>query len=678
MRNIITHKLERTDIEVKKHIKSFAALCSMAMVFSIFSCAVFADGPATIDQGFIDRNGGKLPETRGTYTLSEDIAVSDTAQIAEDLANIAIDLNGHTITYSGSGSMYIVGKTTQTEVVADNVVLTISNGSITTAAGYTGGGSTDYWISSTMCTTPDDGRGGCFLLQYGSTLNLNAVAISNFKSVDEGGAIHVGNGSKLYMNGGSITGCSSANGGAVSVHCSSKGRTSVIDGVTYNICGKAEISGATISGNTASAMGGGIKVLRGDLVLADCVITDNTCKGSGANGGGGVGISNSTNNAENIAIKGNVQIHGNHSTHGADRADLFFSNVKTIHLADDLDAASQIYFGCQTWSKNDQYFKIDGHSYDLSSFISANSANPVTYNSSNDAIMAIIAPKITGYSVSLDGRILFAPEIDLQSYADANTSVTYSYEYTKTGKAATTVSGTVAFSELKKKGNNYTLQIPVKPSCLTAPIQITVNYGTNGDSISDTRTVEQYAQSIAKGNNVKNKEIAEALLIYGGYAQVQLKINTSKLPKVSGVDFNSSFDDNIQGTAYTVTNDPNNAYYGASVSFLSEVSVKMYFKKSVLGDTAPDMTVAYASGGSETITGKANGGYYEYVISGPSGTGFAATQYDASFDFSIGSDISGSYSVDTYLKAIKNSSTSSEAMKNLAEAYYNFALKCLA
>ena len=104
LRNIIAHKLE-----VKKHMKAFAALCSLAMVFSIFSCAVFADGPATIDQGFIDGNGGKLPETAGTYTLTEDIAVSDTAQIAVDLANIAIDLNGHTITYSGSGSMYVVG-----------------------------------------------------------------------------------------------------------------------------------------------------------------------------------------------------------------------------------------------------------------------------------------------------------------------------------------------------------------------------------------------------------------------------------------------------------------------------------------------------------------------------------------------------------------------------------------
>ncbi|MBR5057708.1 MAG: hypothetical protein IKX04_04005, partial [Clostridiales bacterium] len=285
---------------MKKHIKSFAALCSLAMVFSIFSCAVFADGPATIDQGFINGNGGKLPETAGSYTLTEDIAVSDTAQIAEDSANIAIDLNGHTITYSGSGSMYIVGKTTQTEVVADNVNLTISNGAITTAAGYTGGGSTDYWISNTMCTTPDVGRGGCFLLQYGSTLNLNDVAISNFKSTNEGGAIHVGNGSQLYMNGGSITGCSSANGGAVSVHCSSKGRSYKINGVTYDICGTAEIKGTTISGNSATTYGGGIRILRADILLEDCVVTDNT-----APDGGGVEISNNTNNAENITIKGN-------------------------------------------------------------------------------------------------------------------------------------------------------------------------------------------------------------------------------------------------------------------------------------------------------------------------------------------------------------------------------------
>ena len=65
-----------------------------------------------------------------------------------------------------------------------------------------------------------------------------------------------------------------------------------------------------------------------------------------------------------------------------------------------------------------------------------------------------------------------------------------------------------------------------------------------------------------------------------------------------------------------------------------------------------------------------------YTIKGPSGTGFSAAQYDSEFSYSVG-DVSGNYSIYTYLKAVKNNSTS-DAMKNLAEAYYNFALKCQA
>ena len=434
------------DTEVKKHIKAFAAFCSMAMVFSIFSCAVFADGPATIDQGFIDGNGGKLPETAGTYTLTEDIAVSDTAQIAEDSANIAIDLNGHTITYSGSGSMYIVGKTTKTEVVADNVNLTISNGAITTGNGYTSSGSADYWISSTFCTKPDEGRGGCFLLQYGSTLNLNDVNISNFHAADEGGAIQVGNGSHLYMNGGSITGCSAKSGGAVAVHCSSKGRSSKINGVTYDICGTAEIKGTTISGNSATAYGGGIRILRADILLEDCIVTDNT-----APDGGGVEISNSTNNAENITIKGNIQITGNHGKNGSSaKADLYFTNVRSIKLVGDLDPASEIKFDSAAWEASYQFFQINGKSYDPDSIICTDADHPIYHNTENDAIMAVVAPKFTGYSVTLDGRIQFIPQINLESYADANTTVTYSYEYTKTGKATTTVSKTLLSTNLPR------------------------------------------------------------------------------------------------------------------------------------------------------------------------------------------------------------------------------------
>ena len=665
------------DIEVKKHMKAFAAICSMAMIFSIFSASVLAEDPATgggnITQETINADGGKLPVTSGTYTLTEDVSVSDTAQIETDRAVITIDLNGHTITYSGSGSMYIVGKVTSSAVVANNVNLTINNGAITTGNGYTSSGSADYWISSTFCTNPDEGRGGCFLLQYGSTLNLNDVNISNFHAADEGGAIHVGNGSHLYMNGGSITGCSAKSGGAVAVHCSSKGRSYKINGVTYDICGTAEIKGTTISGNSATTYGGGIRILRADILLEDCVVTDNT-----APDGGGVEISNGTNNAENITIKGNIQITGNHGKNGSSaKADLYFTTVRSIKLVGDLDPASEIKFNSAAWEASYQFFQINGKSYDPDSIICTDADHPIYHNTEKDAIMAVVAPKFTGYAVSLDGRILFTPTINLESYADANTTVTYSYEYTKEGKSATTISKTLSFSELTKVSGNYTFQIPVKPSCLTAPITVTVNYGTDGKSVSETKTVEAYAQALTKSGSDKNKEIAKALLIYGGYAQVQLKINTSKLPKVTGVDFNSSFDGSLEAAAYTVTSDPSKAYYGASVSFLSEVNVKLYFKKSVLGDTAPEMTVNYGSG-SETIQGTPNGNYYEYVIKGPAGTGFAATQFNVPFDFSIGSDISGSYSVETYLKATKNNTNASAAMKNLAEAYNNFALKCLA
>ena len=99
------------DTEVKKHLKAFAALCSLAMVFSIFSASALASDPKLIeiDQAYITDHGNKMPTERGDYILAEDISVSDTAQISEDRAVLSINLNGHTITYSGSGSVYIVG-----------------------------------------------------------------------------------------------------------------------------------------------------------------------------------------------------------------------------------------------------------------------------------------------------------------------------------------------------------------------------------------------------------------------------------------------------------------------------------------------------------------------------------------------------------------------------------------
>jgi hypothetical protein len=63
-----------------------------------------------------------------------------------------------------------------------------------------------------------------------------------------------------------------------------------------------------------------------------------------------------------------------------------------------------------------------------------------------------------------------------------------------------------------------------------------------------------------------------------------------------------------------------------------------------------------------------------YTIKGLDGKGFAATAYDTAFTYSVGS-YSGSYSIADYLKAVKNNANADPMMKDLAEAYYNFAEK---
>lgn len=683
--------------EVKKHIKAFATLCSLAMVFSIFSASVLADDPVTgggaITQATIDDNGGKMPVIAGNYTLDGDVNVSDTAQIEVSDTVITIDLAGHTITYFGSGSMYIVGKVTPLnngqsgQIDAGNVQLTICDsvggGKITTGDGYTGGGSTDVWVSrkdtnnSSAKFGTNTGRGGCILIQYSSKFTLSGGTINGFKANDEGGAVQVSNGAEFVMTGGAITNCSAKNGGGVAVHTASKGRTSSLNDVDFNIAGKATITGGTISGNHATENGGGVRVLRGDFYLGSCKITGNSANGTGDNGGGGLSV-HKADFTQYLEIVGNPQIYKN-TGKDADRNNLFFYKSAAFTLTSNMDSTADIHFGAKSMDTGAQYFKVGTYSYDLSSFTCDNISYEPYYNSSKKAVMVkkLVVPSVAGSRVSVGGNIELKPQVNFGTYDDDNASVSYSYSYTKNGKT-TTRTNSFTKAQLTKVGSNYEFSIPVESACMTAPIEITITYGTEGDTVTKTVSIEQYVKGMladTTGTYTQGqKDVAEALLIYGGYAQVQLGIYADQLPDI-GVDFSQAYTSGLQGAAYTITKDTNNAYYGVSVSFLTNTEIKMYFKKSVLGDTAPSMVI---DGYSEPIAAKESGSYYVYVVKGASGNGFPATQYDVSFNFSIGEDISGSYSVETYLKAIKNNDNSSAAMKNLAEAYNNFAQKCIA
>jgi hypothetical protein len=203
---------------------------------------------------------------------------------------------------------------------------------------------------------------------------------------------------------------------------------------------------------------------------------------------------------------------------------------------------------------------------------------------------------------------------------------------------------------------------------MTAPITITLSCEGH-DKVYKT-TVEDVANASVSINS-SYADLVKALLTYGGYAQKQLNINTNKLPVVSGVDFDTVPDYGLTTATYSPASDPDSAFKRGNVSFLSKTEVKFRFLKSALGDTAPAMTVTYA-GGTKTVQGEVSGNYVIYTIKGADEAGFVASRYNESFSFSVGS-VSGEYSIYTYLQVING--TGSQPMKNLAQAYYNFAIE---
>ena len=713
---------------MKKFTKAIATFCAMAMVVSVFSATVFAEEgqnteeeqpqtqaveqpaveaePAAeqeqtpeadpdsvlfanglITQDDIDANGGKMPETAGTYTLVENVTVPNSAQISAAGSNVTIDLAGYTITYSGTDNLYTVGLVEEATVngkasvlVHGNIVLTIkdsgSTGKIVASNTTTGG--VDHWISIDSnypkYGTEPGHRGGCILVQNSCTFKLEGGTISGFHSQSDGGAIHVSNGGHCEMSGGRITDCHSDSlkpnddgAGAISCHCTSKG-TSIGNALlktsedeeavvtTISLKGSLKITGGKID-NCSGKQGGAVRVLRGDLEISGGIIENN----SGLNGGGVLFQSASKGT---FKISGNPVISGNSSTGEEKKANVWLNDGATITLYGNLDSSAKIEFG--TSNVNSNVFNTNGNTYSIDSFVSNHSGYYAYASGNNIKLKQGSLPKVSGYIIGIGGEILFKAYVNFDTASQSDVSINYTYSYTKVGSSEVVINKDVTEFNSDSKGTFFV--IPVELACMTAPITITLSYG--GYDKVYTTTVEDVAkQSITYDSSYE--DLVNALLTYGGYAQVQLKINTGKLPSVDGVNFAEAPDFGLSSKTYAPETDPDRAFGGSNVSFLSQTEIKLRFSKSALGDTAPTMTVNYAEG-SKTVEAVEAGNYYVYTLKGYDGAGFKASKYNVSFGYSVG-NVSGEYSVYTYLQAICGSGT--QPMKNLAQAYYNFAVE---
>ncbi len=680
---------------MKKFKKTIALICSMALLFSVFSASVLADGQNgeggnnaiegntsevfELNQAYIDAHGGHMPVVAGSYELVENITVSEETRVETENAHITIDLKGHTITHTSIKSMYILGKvrgtagdlsgSTSTTSPVDpancvtGVILTINDsvgGGTITGAAPNGKGSLDYWINSTGVGTNKE-RGGCVLIQRGNKMILNGGTITNFEAGDEGGAICASNASEFVMNGGTIKNCHAAYGGAISGQGSSAA-TGQDGNPTKAII---TINGGTISDNSAS-IGGGIRICRCNLSISDAVVTGNSATKRGG------GIDALYKNESTVSIHGSLKVYGNTCTDEniGEASSNFYVNSQgdrsegvfyTLALDGDLSADANICFGVSDVARFPKLLEVNGHKYDMSTL----HCDMEGYNVyEKDGFVQIINTDIQ-YSVGIGGEITLLVRVKLSGSNAANAYVEASYEYTKNGSTKSKSVNVDIDDAKSNSGDYYTFAIPVESACMTAPIEISVHAGDN--VITDSGiTIEKYAK-VVKDQYSQYADLCDALLIFGGYAQVQLNINTDNLPTVSGVDFENGTAANYGLPSSGFNTLPTGV--AGNLSLLSQTEIKLRFKKADLGDTAPTMTI---EGYSDTIEGEASGNYYIYTIKGPDGKGFNYSAYETTFNFTVGS-ISGTYSVYDYLRSVKSKSSSSAAWKNLVEAYYNFA-----
>lgn len=319
--------------------------------------------------------GGELAS--GTYTLSKNITLTDANLTIPADAVVVLDLNGHTLTGTGTGSVICVA------------------GTLTIQDSGTGGKITGGNKNQTEWTNDNDHNGGALFINTNGKVYLNGGALSENQAWN-GGGVYIYAGGYLEMNGGVISNNKSlrdfhgggggvyalddATGGSAKFVMNSgviENNTTLTQGGGAFISGEMEMNGGVIRNNHAM-IGGGV-CINGTMTMTDGSIVDNRAEylrgsnyyqiqagGIKVNGGtlnllGGTISGNTATTTENknaseqdiaAAIGGGIYSVGTLNVSGApvvgdNKTDNKPQNVyldagRTIALSDDLTAAAKL------------------------------------------------------------------------------------------------------------------------------------------------------------------------------------------------------------------------------------------------------------------------------------------------------------------------------------------------
>ena len=216
---------------MKKRILSI--VLTICMVFMFLPTTVFAaNDDATALQDLLN-NGG-------TVTLSKDYTIDATLNVKK---NVTLDLNGHVIKMTGSGSVIYVESIAKMTMTDSNRTATHTDSTLPAGGVITGGNTTQ--------------NGGGVYVGGGCSMTMEGGTIYNCDATGSGGGVYVSASGSFTMKGVTIENCSAANGGGVYV---SSGCTFTMEGGTiYNCESRSSGGGIYVSRGTFTMRGGAIE-----------------------------------------------------------------------------------------------------------------------------------------------------------------------------------------------------------------------------------------------------------------------------------------------------------------------------------------------------------------------------------------------------------------------------------
>lgn len=231
---------------MKRRILSI--VLTICMVLMLLPITVFAaDSDATELQNLLN-NGG-------TVTLSKDYTIDTTLDVKN---TVTLDLNGHTITMTGSDGVIVVSWCNLT-LQDSNKTATHTDSTLPAGGVITGGNAM---------------RGGGVYITNGGSMTMNGGTIKNCTATTSdynfgGGGVYVASTSSMTMNGGTIENCSSTtSGGGVF----SKGNFSMSGNAIIRGCSAKAAGGVNLDdGHTFTMTGGTIEACTSPSGTSDAV-----------------------------------------------------------------------------------------------------------------------------------------------------------------------------------------------------------------------------------------------------------------------------------------------------------------------------------------------------------------------------------------------------------------------